>query len=60
MTGTGNGGPVEDIGEPGYGGEEAVDSLTRCIWLWNLLIRVKDDLEDMLYTSTNPSPSRIH
>jgi hypothetical protein len=52
---------VEDRGEPGYVGDEPEeDSLTRCIWLWNLVIRVKDDLEDILYTSTNPSPSRIH
>jgi hypothetical protein len=41
-------GATEDIGEPEYDGEEAEDSLTRWIWLWNLWILVNDDLDEIL------------
>jgi hypothetical protein len=48
IIGTGADGAEEDNGDPGYEGDDAEDSLTRCIWLWNLVIRVKDDLDEML------------
>lgn len=63
MTGAG---PKEEFidwesGDPGYVGDPApADSFTLCIWLWNFSMRAKDAREEMLYTSTKPSPSRIH
>lgn len=60
MMGTAAAGVDVDMGEPGYVGDAEHDSFTRWIWWWNLLIREKDDRDEILYTSTNPSPSRIH
>jgi hypothetical protein len=48
------------IGEPGYDGDDAVDSLTLWIWWWNRLMRENDERDDTLYTRMKPSPSRIH
>lgn len=60
IIGTGAVGAEAVIGDPGYVGDEVVDSLTRWIWWWNLLMRENDEREEMLYTSTKPSPSLIH
>jgi hypothetical protein len=39
---------MAEMGEPGYDGDDAQDSLTRWIWWWNLLMRENDDRDDML------------
>lgn len=41
--GTGSWGLAADMGEPGYDGDDAQDSLTRWIWWWNRLMRVKEE-----------------
>jgi hypothetical protein len=48
MIGTGSCELAAEMGEPGYEGDEAQDSLTRWIWWWKRLMREKDERDEIL------------